>query len=197
MIWAVEKLAAVSASTSDREREVPSFEQIYARWFHDVSRWVRAFGGLDADLDDLTQEVFIVVRRKLSSFDGDNLKGWLYCIAKRQVRDYLRRAAVRRVFQSRGPEDHGPDLGVCARANPDPSEALERRDIERFLIQTLRKMSHAQRTAFLLFEIEGFSGEEIAELEGIPIKTVWTRLHHARRHFFELIDEAKAEGRLP
>ena len=40
-----------------------TFEAVYAKWFHEVSRWARAFGGLDADLDDLTQEVFLVVRR--------------------------------------------------------------------------------------------------------------------------------------
>src|SRR5579859_6012063 len=70
----------------------PSFEDVYARWFHEVSRWARAFGGLDADLDDLTQEVFMVVRRKLGQFDGANIQGWLYRIAQRTVRDYRRRA---------------------------------------------------------------------------------------------------------
>jgi RNA polymerase sigma-70 factor (ECF subfamily) len=58
-------------------------------------------------------------------------------------------------------------------------------------------MSLAQRTAFVLFEIESYSGEEIAELEGIPLNTVWTRLHHARKRFFDLIDKARGEGKLP
>jgi RNA polymerase sigma-70 factor (ECF subfamily) len=58
-------------------------------------------------------------------------------------------------------------------------------------------MSDMQRTAFVLFEIEGYSGEEIAELEQIPVNTVWTRLHHARKRFFELVDQARGEGRLP
>ena len=69
----VEKVAAVGAPPSDGAREALSFEEIYAHWFHDVSRWVRALGGMNADLDDLTQEVFLVVRRKLSQFDGRNL----------------------------------------------------------------------------------------------------------------------------
>ena len=73
----------------------PTFEQVYVQWFHEVSRWARAFGGLDADLDDLTQEVFLVVRRKLPEFDGRNLSGWLYRIAQRTVRDYRRRAWFR------------------------------------------------------------------------------------------------------
>jgi len=195
MILSVEKIATLTAS--DVASEVSSFEQIYAGWFHEVSRWVRALGGLDADLEDLTQEVFLVVRRKLGRFDGKNLKGWLYCIAKRQVRDYRRRAWVRRLLPVQGRHDERNPVEACAHSSPDPSEALERREVERMLTRTLRKMSQAQQTAFIMFEIEGFRGEEIAELEGIPLNTVWTRLHHARKRFFELIDEERAEGRVP
>jgi len=50
----------------------------------------------------------------------------------------------------------------------------------------LMKMAEARRTAFVLFEIEGLSGDEIARIQDIPLNTVWTRLHHARREFFAL-----------
>ena len=83
MDLAVQKLVPTSVVLPEHVAAVQSFEEIYAKWFHEVSRWVRAFGGLDADLDDLTQEVFLVVRRKLSAFDGRNLSGWLYRIAQR------------------------------------------------------------------------------------------------------------------
>ena len=195
VISTVGKLLALSVPASEAEQDFGSFERIYARWFHDVSRWVRALGGLDADLDDLTQDVFMVVRRKLASFDGKNLQGWLYSIAKHQVSDYRRRAWVRRLL--RGRENDKDEMETYVLSSPDPCEELQKREVERFLAHTLRKMSEAQKTAFVLFEIEGFSGEEIAVLEGIPVNTVWTRLHHARKRFFELVDEARAEGRLP
>jgi RNA polymerase sigma-70 factor (ECF subfamily) len=57
-------------------------------------------------------------------------------------------------------------------------------------------MSAVRRSAFILFEVEGYSGEEIAELEGIPLNTVWTRLHHARKDFVQLVHKARAEGRI-
>jgi RNA polymerase sigma-70 factor (ECF subfamily) len=193
----VEKLIALSARASEGAADSLSFEQIYARWFHEVSRWVRALGGLNADLDDVTQEIFLVVRRKLAGFDGQNLRGWLYMIAKLQVRDYRRRAWVRRLMLQKSPELERSEVERFPVRGPDPSEQLERREVEKFLKVTLAKMTESQRTAFVLFEIEGFSGEEIAELEGIPLNTVWTRLHHARKRFFELIDKARAEGRLP
>jgi RNA polymerase sigma-70 factor, ECF subfamily len=192
---AVAKIVALSVPVSDVEHDVGSFEEIYARWFHEVSRWVRALGGLDADLDDLTQDVFMVVRRKLATFDGRNLQGWLYTIAKHQVSDYRRRAWVRRLL--RGIDQEKDEMGSFVLSSSDPCEELQKREVERFLAHTLRKMTESQKTAFVLFEIEGFSGEEIATLEGIPVNTVWTRLHYARKRFFELVEEARVEGRLP
>jgi RNA polymerase sigma-70 factor (ECF subfamily) len=171
-----------------------SFEDIYAQWFHDVSRWIRAFGGFDADLDDLAQEVFLIVRRQLPKFDGQNLGGWLYRITQRTVRDYRRRAWYRRVL-ARQHVDGRPERESTA-PEPDPSEMLERREAERFLVQILAKMTESRRTAFILFEIEGYTGEEIASLEEVPVNTVWTRLHHARKEFYMLIDRARTQGRL-
>jgi RNA polymerase sigma-70 factor (ECF subfamily) len=196
MDLAVQKLVPTSVVLPEHVAAVQSFEEIYAKWFHEVSRWVRAFGGLDADLDDLTQEVFLVVRRKLSTFDGRNLSGWLYRIAQRTVRDYRRRAWFRRLLLGTNSDNDG-DVEDDTGRSPDPSEALERREAQRMLSQMLSRMSETRRTAFVLFEIEGYSGEEIAALEGIPVNTVWTRLHHARKEFFQLIEKARTEGRLP
>ena len=174
--------------------EPPTFEEVYAQWFHEVSRWARAFGGLDADLDDLTQEVFLVVRRKLSHFDGKNLSGWLYRIAQRTVRDYRRRAWFRGLLRAKSQKDPERESASTAR---DPAELFERREAERFLSQILDQMNEARRTAFILFEIEGYSGDEIAALEGVPVNTVWTRLHHARKEFATLVGRAREEGRIP
>jgi len=186
------KALPAAASPDPAVAEATSFEVVYDRWFDDVSRWVRAFGGLDADLDDLVQEVFLIVRRKLPKFDDRNLPGWLYRITQRTVRDYRRRAWFRRTLLGR--EGERPEPGSN---EPDPSQVLERREAERFLVQILAKMSAARRTAFILFEIEGYTGEEIAALEDVPVNTVWTRLHHARRDFYALIDQARAQGRVP
>ena len=182
---------AAKALPAPSVAEAPSFEAIYSRWFDDVSRWVRAFGGLDSDLDDLVQEVFLIVRRKLPKFDDRNLPGWLYRITQRTVRDYRRRAWFRRALLMRD-----GDRTVINSNELDPSQVLEMREAERILVQILAKMSASRRTAFILFEIEGYTGEEIAALEDVPVNTVWTRLHHARKDFYALIDQARAQGRV-
>ena len=187
--------APTGEATSERSHtNALRFEDIYGQWFHDVSRWIRAFGGLDADLDDLAQEVFLIVRRKLPAFDGENLAGWLYRITQRTVRDYRRRAWYRR-FLSKQHVELRPEREPAASA-ADPSEVLERREAERILVQILAKMGETRRTAFILFEIEGYTGEEIANLEDVPINTVWTRLHHARKEFYSLLERARHQGRL-
>jgi RNA polymerase sigma-70 factor (ECF subfamily) len=158
------------------------FASIYDAWFDHVSRWVRALGAPEADNEDISQEVFLVVRRRLCDFDGRNVAGWLHRIASGQVRQHRRRRWIRSVF-SRQPiavEDL-PAMGAS------PIAALETREKQRVLELLLSKMSEKRRVAFVLFEIDGYGGDEIADILDIPINTVWTRLHHARRDFFALV----------
>lgn len=164
------------------------FDEIYEAWFHEVTRWARAFGGLDADLEDLVQEVFIVVRRKLERFDGENLPGWLYRITQRTVSDYRRRAWFRRFWQP-------PTFETLVDPGLSPLEAVERCQAERCLVEVLSHMSATHRSAFILFEIEGYSGEEIARLENVPVKTVYTRLHYARKDFLSRLDKQREKER--
>jgi RNA polymerase sigma-70 factor (ECF subfamily) len=166
------------------------FRALYDAWFDDVSRWIVALGGIEADRDDIVQEVFMVVRRRLSSFDGANPAGWLYRITRRQVRDFRRRSWVRHIFTKRRLEE--PD--DLPHAGGTPAAALEHKEDQRLLHAMLSKMREERRSAFVLFEIEGLSGEEIARIQSVPINTVWTRLYHARREFFALA--AKYQKRL-
>jgi RNA polymerase sigma-70 factor, ECF subfamily len=166
-----------------------SFVEIYRRHFNDVTRWARALGGPEADLEDVTQEVFIVVRRKLESFDGLHLKAWLYQITAYTVSDCRRRAWFRNVF-FRSTELE-PEL--MPTSGEDPSAAAERKESQRILFSLANKIHRSRRDTFLLFELEGLSGEEIAELQGVPVATVWTRLHLARKEFMAAAAEFRRQ----
>jgi RNA polymerase sigma-70 factor, ECF subfamily len=172
------------------------FETVYQTWFHEVCRWTRALGGLDGDLDDLAQEVFLVVRRKLPSFDGRNIKGWLYRIAQRTVSNYRRTAWYRSVFTRKSSVESEQQLLRAVDPGRDPVEQLERREAERWLALIFSQMKASHRVAFILFTIEGYSGEEIAELEGVPVNTVWTRLHNARKEFHDVTERLRRKGNL-
>lgn len=185
---ALEELAA--------EADAPlGFRAVYESRFHDVVRWVRAMGGRDEDLDDLAQEIFIIVRRKLPSFDGQNLQGWLYRITQRTVRDYRRAAWFRNLLVRKRVVDHERTLLKLVEPGRGPAEQQELREAQQSLKLILDRMREKHRTAFVLFELEGYTGEEIAELEGTPVGTVFTRLYHARREFAAILKQLEQERR--
>lgn len=168
-----------------------TLDEFYEQWFHDVCRWARALGGMQADVEDIAQEVFLVVQRKFGDFDHAHPKAWLYRITQRQVGDYRRRAWFRRTFR--------PQLDFFSSLEDPkdgPHETLVKREAESALSKVLERMSPQRRAAFILYEIEGYSGEEIAELEGIPAKTIHSRLGRARSDFLRFVSELpSSEGR--
>jgi RNA polymerase sigma-70 factor (ECF subfamily) len=185
-------VAAPTASTD----EPLSFSAVYEARFHDVVRWARAMGGRDEDLDDLAQEIFIIVRRKLATFDGTNLQGWLYRITQRTVRDYRRAAWFRNLLTRKRVADHEHTLLKLVEPGRGPAEEQELREAQQSLKLILDRMRDKHRTAFVLFELEGYTGEEIAELEGAQVGTVFTRLFHARREFAAIVKQLRKDRRL-
>jgi RNA polymerase sigma-70 factor (ECF subfamily) len=89
-----------------------------------------------------------------------------------------RRARVRRFF--------GLHLAESRPSPETPQQIFEHRESSERLYRLLEKISDKKRTVFVLFEMEGLPGEEIAHIVGCPLKTVWTRLHHARRDLHRL-----------
>ena len=160
-----------------RAGAAPSFEGLYHQWVRQVSRWVLALGARPADYEDVVQEVFTVAYRRLAHFDGSNVAGWLYQIARRKVRDYRRLSWVQCVLTPEASQliDLAPD---SARG---PLDALETKQRSELLSRRLEKLPPEQRAVFLLFELEGCSGHEIAERQQVPLNTVWIRLYTARR----------------
>jgi RNA polymerase sigma-70 factor (ECF subfamily) len=138
-----------------------------------------------SDTEDLAQEIFLVVRRKMDRFEGGNLAGWLYRIAQLTVRDHRRRAWFKNLTQRR----KEVDLADLPQLAANPAITYEEAENRRRLQALVARMSEKLRTTFVLFEIEGYSGEEIAEIQDIPLGTVWTRLHHARKAFWKLVRE--------
>jgi RNA polymerase sigma-70 factor (ECF subfamily) len=175
----VTSMAATTRAVVSPERGLPEFTAVYDHWFREVMRWARALGAPDAELEDLTQEVFLVVRRKLDGFDGRHLPAWLYRITQRTVSDYRRRSWFKNFFSQR----QELALDEVAGAARTPEEALALADDRRRLQRILESMSLKRRSAFVLFEIEGYSCEEIAQLEQTSLSSVWTRVHHARKDF--------------
>lgn len=187
----VPRPASVSPEPTSPMAVGPTFKTIYGEWFESVLRWLRALGAPESDREDLAQEVFLVVRRRLHAFDGRNPAGWLYQITKRQVRDFRRRTWIKNIF-NRDHTDTVDDLPDDDDAGP--ANALERKENQRVLFGLLSKMNPDRRAALVLFEVDGLSGEEIARIQGVPVNTVWKRLHVARKEFLVLVVRHQSAG---
>jgi RNA polymerase sigma-70 factor (ECF subfamily) len=165
------------------------FTTIYREWFVTVLGWLRAFGTLDSELEDVAQETFVVVCRKLSGFDGRNLPGWLWKIAAQTASDHRRRAWVRRLFQ-RAPSTA---LDLVPSDGQDPQRFCELSQAQRELRRRLSRLKEPHRVAFWLFEIEGYRAGEIAALLGVSEATVTMRIHYARKQLHRALSQGRKE----
>ncbi|RLB57110.1 MAG: RNA polymerase subunit sigma [Deltaproteobacteria bacterium] len=145
-----------------------------------VWRVLRKLGVPEAEVEDLCQEVFVVVHRKLPEFEGRSaLTTWLYGICVRTASDHRRRARVRKeVVTDRVPE---------GRESAPQAKDLARRQARALLDSALETLDEDKRAVFVLFEIEDLTMNEVAESIGCPLQTAYSRLYAARdvvqRHF--------------
>jgi RNA polymerase sigma-70 factor (ECF subfamily) len=140
---------------------------------------LQRLGVRPADLEDALQEVFVVVYRKLASFDGSSrLSTWLFGISMRVASAHRRKAYRRR-------ERTVVDMEATAGASSadSPEEALVEQQSRARLASVLDELEPARRAIFVMFEIESIGCPEIAEQLGLPLGTVYSRLGAARADF--------------
>jgi RNA polymerase sigma-70 factor (ECF subfamily) len=153
---------------------------LYRAHAQTVARWAARLGGPTVDVDDVVQEVFLTVHRLLSGFRGDaKFTTWLFRITQNQVRHQRRKQRYRRFLHGFG-DDIAKQV-VSPRLTP--VEELEQRQASQTVYRVLDGMGDKYRTAFVLFEIERLSGDEIAALLDQKVSTIWVWLHRARAQF--------------
>lgn len=132
-----------------------------------------------ADLEDALQDVFVVVHRRLGTFDGSSrLSTWLFGICLRVASQYRRKAHRHR-------EHRVVDLdGIAGEGNiAAPDATLLAREAAQRLERVLDALKPERRVVFVMFEIESIGCAEIAEQLGLPLGTVYSRLSAARADF--------------
>jgi RNA polymerase sigma-70 factor (ECF subfamily) len=185
-------MAALSATTM--APETPPFEALYYEHVSFVWRTLRHLGVAEADAEDAVQDVFLVVHDRISSFAGrSQLSTWIYGICLHVAQARRRRAHVRRELLT-DPEELVLEAPI---AEADAADALEKREAEDMLDRILDTMPLEQRSVFTLFELDGCSCEEIAEITAAPIGTVYSRLRLAREAFRRATTRLQAQLRFP
>ena len=138
-----------------------------------VWRTLRRLGVGPGYVEDVAQEVFLVVHRRLADYDGrSGMRAWLYGICAKKGAEHRRRAWFRR----ERPVAEAPETAIP----PDQPEAMERREARAQLEAILGELDPKKRDVFVLFELEEMSLAEVAAAVGCPLQTAYSRLHSAR-----------------
>ncbi len=177
-----------------RQTQAVDLGQVYREHAATVARWAQRLLGPRGDVEDVLHEVFLIAHRRLPTFRGESLvTTWLYGITQRVVYGVRRRARWRSWLHL-GRE--GDDIAGEA---PTPLRVLEGQRAAALTYELLDELPEAERSALILFELEGLSGEEIAALTGERIGTVWVRLSRARARFRKrfVARERRSPGGLP
>jgi RNA polymerase sigma-70 factor (ECF subfamily) len=135
---------------------------------------------------DLGQDVFLAAYQGLPSFDSarSRFSTWLYRIAKNKTLNALRKK--RPLFFAEVPESAG---------SQDVHREVAAAELNAEFDQVLARMPASQRLAFVWAEIEQLSYQEIAEIEGISLGSVKSRVNRARQHFHKALKDRKADSR--
>ncbi len=152
----------------------PPFAAIFREHAPLVWRALRRLGVREADVEDLSQEVFVIVHRKLPTFEGRSaLSTWIYGICVRVASDHRQRAHVRREH----PTDRPPD----ERHSAPQLEELARGQARALLDRALETLDPDKRAVFVLYEVEELDMPQVAEAIGCPLQTAYSRLYAARK----------------
>jgi RNA polymerase sigma factor (sigma-70 family) len=163
----------------ERPEDVGSLYRAHGRA---VLRWVIRLGGPGIDAEDVVQDVFLVAKRRLTTFEGPaKITTWLFRATEKVVQTARRKQRLRR-WLSRSSEVGAAGIGGSA---PTPGETLERRREVADVYRVLDRLPERQRRVLILFELEGLSTAEIGELIGAKVGTVRVWLFRARARFLE------------
>lgn len=164
------------------------FSDVYRTNFAFVWRAAKRLGVQEAHQDDVVQEVFVVVHRRLDTFEGrSRLRTWLYGITIRVVRDY-------RKSRARRDEPTGIDFdALTATENAGcPARELERVQAARILQAILEAMDDEKREVFVLSELEQLTIPEVSEVLAVNVNTAYARLRAAKQFFDAAVTRFRA-----
>jgi RNA polymerase sigma-70 factor (ECF subfamily) len=140
------------------------------------------------DARDVVQDAFINAYQSLASFKGDaEFYTWLYRIAFNSAVSHRRRKRLLVSLES-GREGEATIDPLDPSEETRPGAALERADDERLVQEALNRLSPEHRAVLVLKDIEGLKYEEIADVMGVPIGTIRSRIHRARLELRDLLN---------
>src|ERR671917_1150157 len=155
--------------------DMAAFEELYSRHSRRVYSLCLRMTANTAEAEDLAQEVFIQLYRKLGSFRGESaFTTWLHRLTVNQVLMHFRKKGVK--MEQTTEEGETPVQIVTGTANPNAMPVVDRIALDKAIAQ----LPPGYRTVFVLHDVEGHEHEEIARMLGCSVGTSKSQLHKAR-----------------
>jgi RNA polymerase sigma-70 factor (ECF subfamily) len=166
------------------------FTALYRAHFAYVFRTLRRLGVPPADLDDLVQEAFTVVLKRIGDYQPDRpARPWLFGIAFRIAAAHWRRRSRRIIEVASPPHLDAAEVDLCG---PEASVAdLQARAL---VLEALEALDLDRRAVFVMHDIDELPAAAIAETLEIPLNTVYSRLRAARAKFATRIGKLRSRG---
>lgn len=189
-LLAAARPAELPAPEGADARAALTVQAVYEAHFSFVWRTARRLGIRPPQLDDIVQEVFMVVQRRLPDFEGRAaLRTWLYAITRHVVRAHFRTNA-----RKPPPLQADADETCDPRAPGPESEALANEG-RKLLYALLDQLDEDKREIFVLAQLEEMTGPEIAEALELPLSNVYSRIEAAQKAFDRALKRHRARER--
>jgi RNA polymerase sigma-70 factor (ECF subfamily) len=178
-------------ATELRSGSEAAFNWLVTHYHGPVYGLVRGVLCDSSEAADVTQEVFLKAFRGIRDFrGGSSLKTWLYRIAVREALNH-RRWTWRHLRQQIFLDDAGTEnnsIFELQDVGPSPFDTLASRELQQVVQQALNGVAESFRTAVILRDLEGMSYEEVAEVLGVSVGTVKSRILRGRRALREILE---------
>ncbi len=172
------------------EGDMEALGELYRRHVGMVEGAVKRFAphASPSEVEDLAQEVFLKLQPATAGYvEQAKFKAWLYGIAVRTTLSWKKKHAIRHRLFSCRKSSMADDLT----GNPSPERTAALRDLIRKLFRRLPKM---QQDVLFLYDGEGFTAREVADMLSTTEAAVWTRIHRARRTLMDAIDRSDVDA---
>lgn len=167
------------------EDQVQQIEQIMNMYGHDIKRLVFTYMKNQADTDEVTQDVFVTVYGKLSTFKGEaSLRSWIYSIAINKCKDHLRRWQVRNQRLKERLKHF-----TLSTETPSPEQQLLKQNERDHLVTIIMMLPVKYREILILYYFQEFTTDEISNMLNLNPSTVRSRLSRGRKRLKQLFIE--------
>ena len=186
----VAKATDIQLARSAAHGDMGAFEELYKRHHRRVYSVCLRMLQNTSEAEDLTQDVFIQLYRKIGSFRGDSaFTTWLHRMTVNQVLMHFRKRNVK--FEKTTEEGETPDQIVAGTANPERMRIVDKIALD----SAIDQLPDGYKNVFVLHDVEGFEHEEVAKILGCSVGTSKSQLHKARLKLQKLLRK-KANPRL-